>query len=354
MEFRILGPVELVEEHRGLHIVPMGAKQRALLGALLVKAGQSLSVPRLVDELWGEEPPANAPNALQAHVARLRRLLPVQAPGSGVAHHEWIVTHALGYTLRLGPAGTDAARFQELASLGRDAVDRRPEQAIELLRQALALWRGPALEGCGTGDICTAEAAQLEEYRLTALETLYDACLRVDRHQEITAGLEELTVDHPVRERFYDLLMLALYRSGRQAEALSVYERARRRLVREIGVEPGPALRARMQAILHHDPALEPDTAHGGRDVLDTAGGLVAPSAFTPPGGLVTADPSLGSLGSAGSLDLVGAFDPVDEIAQLRRRLDQLAREHAELARRIDRLVSHGTSGPRWTASAAR
>jgi DNA-binding SARP family transcriptional activator len=245
MKFRILGPVEVHDERTGVRILPTGAKQRALLGALVVKSGQIVSVHRLIDELWGEQPPANATNALQAHVARLRRLLPVPEPGSGEQHHEWIVTRSLGYVLRLGRAGTDADRFHRLAAQGRAAAATDPEQAAELLRQALALWRGPALEGSVLGDICAAEAAQLEENRLTALEALYDACLRAARHGEITGELEELTTDHPMRERFYDLLMLALYRCGRQAEALSVYDRARRRLVHELGVEPGPALRGR-------------------------------------------------------------------------------------------------------------
>ncbi|WP_190140414.1 AfsR/SARP family transcriptional regulator, partial [Streptomyces longispororuber] len=256
MQFRILGPVEMYDERNRVRVLPAGAKQRALLGALVALAGHHVSVPRLIDELWGEHPPANAANALQAHVARLRRLLPAVGPAGG--GQEWISTCPPGYVLRLGGAGTDARAFAELAARARQAAPHAPGRAADLLRQALALWRGPALEGSVLGDICAAEAGRLEEHRLAALELLYDACLRAGRHGEITGELEELTTEHPMRERFYDQLMLALYRCGRQAEALCVYDRARKRLVHELGVEPGPALRARMEAILRHDTALSP------------------------------------------------------------------------------------------------
>ncbi|GGS25475.1 hypothetical protein GCM10010252_75700 [Streptomyces aureoverticillatus] len=262
MQFRILGPVEIQDEARGLWIHPTGAKQRALLGALVVKAGHEVSVHRLIDELWGDHPPANAANALQAHVARLRRRLPDAA---GPAPGEWITTRSLGYVLHLGPAGTDAQRFHHLAAQARQTAGHDPARAAELWRRALSLWRGPALEGTH-GDICAAEAAQLEEHRVSALEMLYEASLRAGRHGEVTGELEELTCDHPMRERFYDLLMTAFYRCGRQAEALGVYERARKRLVHELGVEPGPALRGRMEAILRQDPSLAlpapPPTTH--------------------------------------------------------------------------------------------
>lgn len=328
MQFRILGPVEIQDERTGLRILPTGAKQRALLGALVVKSGHVVSVHRLIDELWGEHPPANATNALQAHVARLRRLLPVPEPGSGEPHHEWIVTRSLGYVLRPGRSTTDAQRFNELAARGRAAAAEDPQHAAELLRDALALWRGPALEGSMRGDICAAEAAQLEENRLTALETLYDACLRAARHDEIIGELEELTTDHPMRERFYDLLMVALYRCGRQAEALSVYDRARRRLVRELGVEPGPALRGRMDAILQHDPGL---AAPGAPDQVAPV--LPMPLPPRTPGPLAGAGPDATVLSLSG------------EIARLQHRIERLSLEHEELMRRFDRLVAQPAAG---------
>ncbi|WP_327364827.1 AfsR/SARP family transcriptional regulator [Streptomyces sp. NBC_01296] len=338
MEFRLLGLVEVQDERTGLRIVPTGAKQRALLGALVVKAGHNVSVQRLIDELWGEHPPANAANALQLHVARLRRLLSgPQSQGAEPheqhARHPWIVTTSRGYTLQLAPVETDASRFQHLADEARRILPGDPGRAGELLRRALSLWRGPALEGSVLGDICAGKAAQLEEHRLTALEMMYDAYLRTGRHGEITGELVELTTDHPVRERFYDLLMVALYRCGRQAEALRVYERARNRLVHELGVEPGPALRGLMEAILHHDPAL-------------------AAAAGARPAGPPRAEPSRAV--AAPSVTDATADDAVlplcEEIARLHRRIERLQQEQNQLLCRFNELTA--STAPRVTAGA--
>lgn len=333
MEFRILGPVQIYDDRAGVWIVPTGAKQRALLGALVVKAGQVVPADRLVDELWGEHPPANAANALQAHVARLRRLLPVPAPGSGEPHHEWLVTRPMGYVLRLGRSETDAQRFHRLVTQGRALAATDPGQSADVLRKALALWRGPALEGSGRGTICSAEAALLEESRLVALETLYDVCLRAGRCDEITGELEELTTAHPLRERFYELLMTALYRCGRQAEALGAYDRARRRLVHDLGVEPGPVLRGRMEAILHHqDPSAGP-----ARPALALAGRM-PPAAHAWADGI---DPDRGErAGGEVSVHLLH-----DEIARLRRHIEWLSQEQQDLVSRVDRLASRRASG---------
>jgi DNA-binding SARP family transcriptional activator len=313
MHVRILGPVEIQDERTGVRILPTGAKQRALLGALVVKAGHDVSVHRLIDELWGDAPPANAANALQAHVARLRRRLP-EPGGPAGRPHEWIATGSLGYVLHLGPAGTDAQRFHGLTAQGRQAAARDPGRAAELLRTALSLWRGAALEGSGHGDICAAEAAQLEEHRVSALEMMYDALLRAGRHGEVIGELEELTCDHPLRERFYDLLMVALYRCGRQAEALNVYDRARKRLVHELGVEPGPDLRGRMQAILRQDAALAlPGPPPPCRPQHQSAGG----------GG---GEPTVFSLGS--------------EIARLHHRIEGLRLQQEQLLHRLEQLTA--------------
>ncbi|MFD5516268.1 BTAD domain-containing putative transcriptional regulator [Streptomyces sp. NPDC127066] len=247
-EFRLLGPVVVYDRGTGTRIVPSGPKQRALLATLVAHAGEQLSADRLVEELWGDRPPANVPSALHTHVARLRRLLP---PG-----HEWISTLPTGYLLSLGRASTDVARFTRLSGQGRAAAPQDPRYATRLLDQALALWQGTALQDSCHGPLCTAEADRLEEQRLTALEALYEASLNCGRHAEIVCDLERFTAAHPLRERLYDLLMVALYRCGRQAEALGVYERARRRLVGTLGVEPGPALRCRLEAILNHCPTL--------------------------------------------------------------------------------------------------
>lgn len=353
MQYRILGPVEIQDERTGLRVLPTGAKQRALLGALVVKAGREVSVHRLIDELWGDDPPANAANALQAHVARLRRRLPgprtpdgpeglggwggAESPrrptgaggagGPGGLPREWIATRSLGYVLHLGPAGTDAQRFHALAAQGRQAAAHDPARAVELLREALSLWRGPALEGSTHGDICAAEAAQLEEHRITALETMYDASLRAGRHGEVTGELEELTTDHPMRERFHDLLMVALYRCGRQAEALNIYDRVRRRLVRELGVEPGPALRGRMEAILRQDPVLAlpgPPARPRLRLRPDTPGQGQGQ-------GEAEAEATVLSLGS--------------EIARLHHRIEGLRLQQEQLVRRFEQLTA--TTGDR-------
>jgi DNA-binding SARP family transcriptional activator len=321
MEFRILGSVQVYDDRADVQIVPMGAKQRALLSALIVRAGRSVPADRLVDELWGEHPPANATNALQAHVARLRRLLPVPAPGSGEPHHEWLVTRPLGYLLRLGRTDTDAQRFHRLVAEGRALTD--PVRSADVLREALALWRGPALEGSGRGAICSAEASLLEESRLVALEALYHARLRAGHCAEITSELEELTSVHPLQERFYELLMTALFQCGRQAEALGVYDRARRRLVHDLGIEPGPVLRSRVEAILHHQ-----DPEPGGYRSPPN------PAVLTP-----------------GTRPLDGSSDgraeesvPLlrDEIARLRLLVGLLSQEQRDLAGRVERLTARG------------
>ncbi|MFH0180969.1 BTAD domain-containing putative transcriptional regulator [Streptomyces cacaoi] len=329
MEFGILGSVQICDTRTDLRIVPVGAKQRALLGALVVKAGQVVPCDRLVDELWGEHPPSNAANALQAHVARLRRLLPAPAPGSRTRHHEALATRPTGYVLRLGGIDTDARRFTRLAAEGRALLAADPARAAGLLRDALALWRGAALEGSGRGAICSAEAALLEEGRLLALETLYDACLRAGHGHEITGELEELTITHPLRERFHELLMSALERCGRQAEALLAYERARRTLVHDLGIEPGPALRARMQAILHHhDP---------GADLTDLTDRVGPPARREP------------RTGPAAVPDTPNHDSDVrllrEEIAWLRRRVERLAQEQHDLLSRLDHLMLREPSG---------
>ncbi|NDZ81622.1 AfsR/SARP family transcriptional regulator [Streptomyces sp. SID10853] len=265
VEFRLLGPVAVHDGAGGRDITPPGSKQRALLASFVTQAGVLLGVDRLAAELWDGAPPANAANALQAHVARLRRLLP-EAGGDG---HEWIRTLPTGYLLDLGKARTDVQRFARRSREGRAALAANPARAAELLCSAVELWRGPALQGCRTGPICEAEAERLDEMRLTSLEALHEANLRCERHGESIGELERLTADHPLRERFYDLLMVALYRSGRQTEALGVYERARRRLVGALGIEPGPALRGRLDAILAHSPALSAAPAPALLEELD-------------------------------------------------------------------------------------
>lgn len=308
-DFRILGPVEVHDSGTGSWMAPTGAKQRILLAALVVRAGEVLTADRLIDELWGEVPPMSAANALQAHVARLRRLL--QTPGEG--GRDRIATHPMGYLLRPGRTATDAQQFHRLSAEGRGALAADPVRAAEVLRRALDLWRGPALEDCGRGAICAREADRLEELRLTTLEALYEAGLRMPgaRAGQLAGELERLTVDHPTHERFYDLLMTALHLSGRRTEALGVYERARRRLVAELGVEPGPALRGRMEAILRAPDGPPPAPAQPSAQPS-----LAHPPAIAP--------------------DAAALLDLGTEIARLRRHVESLSRAHEELSRRID------------------
>ncbi|MGW0607676.1 AfsR/SARP family transcriptional regulator [Streptomyces sp. NPDC002640] len=303
-EVRLLGPVEVGDRAGRTAVSPPGPKQRSLLSALVLRHGRPLGVDQLVEELWGDRPPVNAANALQAHVARLRRVLP-RAPGTP-AGRELITTGPGGYLLVPDGVGTDVQRFRRLSAEGRAAVAGDPEDAVRVLRGALSLWRGHALQDSLRGPVCAGGADRLEEERLTALESLYEASLRCARHAEITGELEKLTADHPLRERFYDLLMVALHRCGRQGEALGVYERARRRLVRTLGVEPGPALRGRLEAILRHAP------------------------------------PGRGPAGPCGPCDPCGSAVPDAlaelraETARLRRRVDELTRHQQLLTHRAD------------------
>lgn len=244
MRLRILGPLEILDA-RGARVFITGQKRRALLATLAVRAGRTVSMDRLITELWGTTPPANSINALQAHIGRLRKAL----------DPDRIVTSPPGYTMALHPGETDSEEFTVI--LGR-AKTLRPLEAIPHLRTALALWRGPALDGCISGDICAAEAAMLEESRLAALETLYDANLQTGQHASVIGELEECTAAYPLRERFYDQLMTALHREDRRSDALATYARARRRLITELGVEPGPGLRAREQAIRTNRPIASP------------------------------------------------------------------------------------------------
>lgn len=243
MRLRILGPLEVLDS-QGVRVHVSGNKRRALLATLVVRAGQTVSMPRLIEELWGASPPANATNALQAHIGRLRK-----AMATACGDTDRLVTRPPGYSLLLNDDETDAAEFTRLVTAARTSTT-----PTELLRSALSLWRGPALDGCAAGDICAAEASVLEECRMSTMEALYDTDLRNGRHAEVIAELAESTAVFPLRERFYDQLMEALCRAGRQSDALAVYDRARKRFITELGVEPSPTLRSRVQAIRTNTP----------------------------------------------------------------------------------------------------
>jgi DNA-binding SARP family transcriptional activator/ABC-type branched-subunit amino acid transport system substrate-binding protein len=224
-----------------------GTRQRSVLAILLLHPGETLSSDRLIDELWGERPPADAQTALQQHVSRLRRAL---------EPHAVLVTRAPGYAVEISPEQLDLERFRGLVEQGRDELDGTPEAAAQTLRRALALWRGAPLADLASEPFAVTATRALEEERLAALETRIDADLACGQHAELVGELTSLVRANTLRERLRAQLMLALYRSGRQSEALDAYSGARQQLVSELGLEPGPELQELQQAILTHDESL--------------------------------------------------------------------------------------------------
>jgi DNA-binding SARP family transcriptional activator len=218
-----------------------------LLALLLLHANRVVSRDRLIDELWDGSPPDTASTALQVHVSQLRKAL----------GHDAIATQAPGYMVRVEPGALDLEQFEQLV---KDAQGEKPETAAEKLREALVLWRGPAFADLDDS-VARAERAQLEEQHASALEQRVEADLELGRHVELVPELESLVREDPLRERRRAQLMLALYRSGRQADALDAYRSGRKLLADELGLEPGGELRQLEKAILEHDPALAPPAA---------------------------------------------------------------------------------------------
>jgi YVTN family beta-propeller protein len=245
VEFGVLGPVEARRDGREL---PLGGrKQRALLALLLLHANEAVSRDRLIDGVWGERPPPTVARTLDAYVSRLRKLL-----GDGR-----LSRRPAGYQLQVEPGELDVVRFQRLREQGREQLARgEAAQAAATLRSALSLWRGAALADVLFEPFAAAEAAGLEQQRLGALEDRAEADLALGRAGDLVPELEALVRQHPLRERLLYQLMLALYRAGRQAEALSAFQAARRRLAEELGLEPDPQLQALERQILEQDPAL--------------------------------------------------------------------------------------------------
>jgi predicted ATPase/DNA-binding SARP family transcriptional activator len=244
MEYRILGPLEVALD--GQLATMKGRKPRALLALLLLNGNEAVPAEQLIDSMWGEKAPATAPNTLQVYVSQLRKQV-----------GDRLATSAAGYTLRVEPGELDAARFERLAGEAADALGRSAyREAHDLAEQALALWRGPALADVQYESFAQPEILRLDELRLAAVENRIEATLGLGRHDQAIGELEALVAEHPVRERFRALLMLALYRAGRQADALETYQQARGVLLDELGLEPGPELRELEQAILRQDEAL--------------------------------------------------------------------------------------------------
>jgi DNA-binding SARP family transcriptional activator len=249
LDFRILGPLEV--RLRGQAVDLGGPKPRALLAVLLLHAGRVMSADRLIDELWGEAPPKSARHLLHVYVSSLRKALARASAGP-------LVSRTPGYVLEIEVGSLDAGRFERLLEDGRRLlVAEDAPRAAEALRSALQLWRGPALADFTYAPFAQAEIARLEELRVIGIEERIEAELALGRHVELVGELERLVAEDPLRERPRGQLMLALYRCGRQAEALEAYQTARRVLVDELGIEPGTALQQLQQAILRHDLELE-------------------------------------------------------------------------------------------------
>ncbi len=252
LDFRVLGPLQVAAN--GSFLPLGGAKQRAVLALLLLHANEVVPLERLIDELWDESPPESAANIVQGYVSHLRKAL---EPGRGRGEHELLVSRPPGYTLRINSDQFDAQRFARLSDEGHGLLeDGDADGAAERLRSALALWRGPALADLAYERFAQSEVERLEELRLAALEDRIDADLALGRHSALVGELRELIAKHPLRERLRAQLMAALYRCGRQAEALEVYRDGRIASSAELGIEPGPALRELERAILQQDPAL--------------------------------------------------------------------------------------------------
>jgi DNA-binding SARP family transcriptional activator len=267
-EFRILGPLEVAAAD-GEPLQLGGQKQRALLAVLLLHANEVVSTDFLVDALWGDHPPRTATTSLQNSISALRKLLGA----------DLLVTRAPGYRLVVEPEAIDLVRFERLVASAR-ALE--PAERSGQLREALGLWRGDPLAEVAFEPFAVAEARRLDELRLSALEELFEAELAAGGAAEIVAELESLVARHPLRERLRGQLMLALYNSGRQADALTAYQEARRMLVEELGLEPGPHLQDLHARILRQEVP-RPRLAQDGidedhfRDVADAllAGRLV-------------------------------------------------------------------------------
>jgi DNA-binding SARP family transcriptional activator len=254
LEFQLLGPLEVRSD--GVVVQLGGPKQRALLAVLLMDAGRAVSTDRLVDALWGEQPPRTAATSLQNFVSQLRKQL-----GPDV-----LVTKPPGYLLRIEPQQLDVRRVTALVAEARAAP---AEERAAKLRQAIESWRGPPLEEFGFEAFAQGEIARLEELRLGLLEERIEADIEAGRAGDVVGELEGMVGQHPLRERFREQLMLALYRSGRQAEALDAFQEGRRVLVEELGIDPSPRLQQLHSAILRQEVGLEPARAAPAQDHFD-------------------------------------------------------------------------------------
>jgi DNA-binding SARP family transcriptional activator len=319
LEFRLLGPLEVVAEEGAVRLG--GPKRRATLVILLLNANRVVSVERLADDLYAGATPVTAVTQVQRQISELRKALGTESA---------IETRPPGYLIRIAPEQLDLHRFEREAERASHALARgEAERAAALLRDALALWRGPPLADFAYEAFAQASIERLEEIRLAALEQRIEADLALGRHGELVGELEELVAEHPLREGFRGQLMVALYRSRRQAEALEVYRRGREQLLEELGIQPTPALRDLQRAILTQDPSLDLSRSArvNSREATDRAV-LVLPSGGERLGALLPVAEPLARLPGR---ELIIARVVADE-----NELERAARTLNELRRSLD------------------
>jgi DNA-binding SARP family transcriptional activator len=321
VDFRLLGPLEVAEGDRILE--PGRGRPRALLAILLLRANQVVSTERLIDDLWAGEAPPTAPKMVQMYVVELRKALA----------DDVLATVSPGYVLRVSPGELDLDRFERLVERARSS---EPAPAASLLRQALALWRGPALAEFAYEPWAQTEIARLEELRLVALEDRFDADLASGRAAEIVGELEALAREHPFRDRLSAQLMIALYRAGRQADALRHYRDRRAGLLDELGLEPSPVLQRLERAILTQDSSLDLPVVGRAQDELAPAERsiLVVPQDEYRLAELVALAAPLASSAPARELIVARMVPPADSEA--------IGRANAELSAQRDDLVGRG------------
>jgi len=301
---KVLGPLEVTVNGQPVDLG--GAKQRAVLASLALEPNRVVSVDRLIDDVWGEDPPPRALGSLHVYISNLRRLIEPTRGARAAAHV--LVSRAPGYSLVLPVDAVDALRFEQLANDGRTQLaGGNLREAVASFRAALALWRGPVLADVPFATSVNAAAARLEELRRTVVEDFVDARLGLGEHGLLVADLEEMVAAEPLRERRWGQLMLALYRCGRQADALRTYQRVRTQLSDELGLEPGPELQQLEQAVLTQDPALLGVAGRRG-----SASGDAPLSTFA--GQLASSDNPVLPIGREPELAQVDAF--LDRVAQ--------------------------------------
>jgi DNA-binding SARP family transcriptional activator len=316
MEFRLLGSLEVLDGQRVVRVG--GGKRRSLLALLVLHRNEVVSADRLIDALWGESPPPTAAKGLQVHVSQLRKEL---QPHSGQHNGQTLATHSNGYVLHVGPDDLDVERFERALDAGERALAAgEPDRAAQRLGEGLAMWRGPPLADFAYEPFAQQEIARLEELRLVALGQRIDADLALGRHAQVVGELEALVREHPLREHICAQLMVALYRCGRQAEALEAYRDLRRRMSDELGLEPGPALRELEGKVLAQSADLAPP-APPAAPATPPRKRAPPPAAETPSRRASRLPTALVLLGAAVLVGAVGVFLAVrdDQGASTRR-----------------------------------